>query len=205
MKRYLILAVCVFLIGLGARPATAADFPNYVAGKMGIYSPQSHDLESYDTGFTGEIALGHYFSRNLAGEVGLGYFGTGGTFYGYNGYDGYFTDDVSIDVVPMTASLKLVLPLDKRVEIYGIGGIGLYFVNATIDTSSSYRGHYSTSDDDTVLGAHLGGGVTFNLDRRIFLGAETKYLWANASFNGNLQGDVDLNGFIVTANVGFRF
>ncbi len=205
MKRYLILAICVFLCGLGSAPATGAEYQNYVVGKMGVYSPQSNDLESYDNGFNGEIALGHYFNRNLAGEVGLGYFGTGGTFYGYNGYDGYFSDDVSIDVVPMTASLKAILPLNSQVELYGIGGIGLYFVNANIDTSSQYRGHYSTSDDDATLGAHLGGGITINMDKRLFLGAEAKYLWANANFNGNLQGDVDLDGFIFTANIGYRF
>jgi len=172
---------------------------------MGLYSPESNDLEGFDNGFNGEIALGHYFNRNFAGEVGLGYFSTGGNFYGYNGYDGYFSDDLSIDVVPMTASLKAILPLSGQVEIYGIGGIGAYFVEGKIERSGQYSGYYSVSDDETVFGAHLGGGVTFNMDRRLFFGAEAKYLWANVDFNGNLQGNIDLDGFIFTANVGYRF
>lgn len=207
MKRYLVLVICFILIyGIGAAiPSTGAAFDNYVAGKMGIYSPQSNDLEGFDNGFNGEIALGHYFNRSLAGEVGLGYFSTGGSFYGYNGYDGYYSDDISFDVVPVTVSLKPVLPLNRYVEIYGIGGIGAYFVNATIETTGQYTGRYSVSDDKTVFGAHLGGGMTFNVDKRLFFGAETKYLWADVDFNGNLEGHVDLNGFIFTANIGYRF
>lgn len=206
MKRYLVLAISVFLsCALGTVPASAAGFDNYVVGKMGLYSPQSNDLEGFDNGFAGEVALGHYFNRNLAGEVAVGYFGTGGSFYGYNGYDGRFSDDISFDVVPFTASIKPVLPLNQHVEIYGIGGVGAYFVNCKIDRTGQYTGHYSVSDDKTAFGAHLGGGVTFNVDKRLFFGAETRYIWANVDFNGNLEGNVDLNGFVFTGNVGYRF
>lgn len=205
MKRLLVLAICIVLCGVGAIPAAGAEYDNYVVGKMGLYSPQSNDLEGFDNGFNGEIALGHYFNRNFAGEVGLGYFSTGGNFYGYNGYDGSFSDDISFDVVPITVSLKPVLPLSSNVEIYGIGGIGAYFVNGKIERSGQYTGHYSVSDDKTTFGAHLGGGITFSMDKRLFFGGEVKYLWANVDFNGNLEGNVDLNGFIFTANVGYRF
>ena len=206
MKRHLVLTICIFILcGLGAYPATGAEYQNYVAGKMGVYSPQSNDLEGFDNGFNGEIAIGHYFSRNFAGEFGIGYFNTGGTFYGYNYYDGYYSDDISIDVMPFTASLKAIIPLGSQVEIYGIGGVGLYFVEGRIERSGEFTGYYRVTDDEAAFGAHLGGGVTFNLDRRLFLGAEAKYLWANVDFNGNLQGNVDLDGFIFTANIGFRF
>ena len=81
MKRHLVLTICIFILcGLGAYPATGAEYQNYVAGKMGVYSPQSNDLEGFDNGFNGEIAIGHYFSRNFAGEFGIGYFNTGGNF-----------------------------------------------------------------------------------------------------------------------------
>ena len=107
--------------------------------------------------------------------------------------------------MPFTASLKAIIPLGSQVEIYGIGGVGLYFVEGRIDRSGEFTGYYRVTDDEATFGAHLGGGVTFNLDRRIFLGAEAKYLWANVDFNGNLQGNIDLDGFIFTANIGYRF
>lgn len=205
MKRYLVAAVCIAVLsGIGYAPASEAH-QNYVAGKMGVYAPESNDLEGFDNGFNGEISLGHYFNRNFAGEVGLGYFSTGGSFYGYNNYDGYYSDDINIDVMPMTASLKAILPLNGQVELYGIGGIGAYFVHGQIDRSGYYTGRYRVSDDETTLGAHLGGGAVFNMDKRLFLGGEAKYLWANVDFNGNLQGNIDLDGFIFTANIGYRF
>jgi len=54
-------------------------------------------------------------------------------------------------------------------------------------------------------------GNLWEISRRIvketlkYFIAEARYLWANVDFNGNLQGNIDLNGFIFTGNIGFRF
>lgn len=207
MKRYLVLAVCVCLATvIWAMPVSGAQLQNYVVGKMGFYSPDSNDLEGFDNGFNGEIALGHYFGPNLAGEIGLGYFGTSGKFYGYDVDAGYFSEDFDIDVTPVTLSLKAVFPVARHIEFYGIGGIGAYFVRGSIDVATEYWGDYDLSDDDTAFGAHLGGGFNINLDRRIFLGAEAKYIWAEADFKNDFDNlSVDLGGFVFTANLGYRF
>ena len=45
---------------------------NYFVFKGGIYSPQTNDLDGFDTGFNGELAIGHYFDKNWAVELGAG-------------------------------------------------------------------------------------------------------------------------------------
>jgi len=76
MRRTMVALVVMF--SLVSVPAFAERLDNYAAVKLGVYSPRSYFLkgEGFSNGFDGELAFGHYFIRNLAGEVGLGYFKT---------------------------------------------------------------------------------------------------------------------------------
>jgi hypothetical protein len=80
MKRttLMILTMCVstiFLLNSSAMGAEQLSYGqiNYVTLKAGIYSPQSNELDGFDEGFNGEIAFGHYFHRNVAIEIDIGY------------------------------------------------------------------------------------------------------------------------------------
>jgi hypothetical protein len=76
MRRSMIALVA--MASLVSVPAFAEQLENYGAVKLGIYSPRSYfsNGNDFSKGFDGELALGHYFHRHLAGEVGLGYFRT---------------------------------------------------------------------------------------------------------------------------------
>lgn len=183
-------------------PAFAVEKPaNYMALKVGVYSPSdSYDLNDFNggqttrldskTGFAGELAVGHYFLPMLAVEAGAGYFQSEGSAEAQPG-------ETKLKVVPVTATGKILIPIGIF-EPYGLFGIGAYFTDLEV---SGNTGNFSGSSEITY-GLHAGGGVNLNFGNEMFVGLEAKYLWAKPSFGGQ---DINLDGFITTANLGFRF
>jgi len=215
MRRYWVCLICMFIWitsvspVMGADPAMAVPAPapgpavipayNYVVAKMGAYIPTSNDLSGYNSGFNTEIAFGHYFNPYLAIELGAGYFQTQGNVtivypdYTYSGNE-------NIEVVPVTASVKVIIPVNIWIEPYAIAGIGAYFVNDHIDNYYYY--HHAANDNDTAFGVNVGGGINFNIGRNFFVGAECKYVWLDPSLYGM---NVNLGGVQITGDFGFRF
>lgn len=173
----MVAACCLFLA-----PAALAE-GSYVVLKGGFYTPNSNDLDGFGSGFNGEAALGHDFTRNLGAEFGVGTLRTDHTVAGIS---------QKVDVIPVTATLKAKLPIDV-VELYAGAGLGAYNAKFKVGGASS---------SDTAFGYHLVAGATADLSQNVFLGAEFKYLWAKASFNGR---DVKLDGYTTTLDLGFRF
>jgi opacity protein-like surface antigen len=196
---FLVFAVVLASI---ASPVSASDKPkNYLALKAGIYSPtEKYDLENFnggtrthldpETGFNGEIALGHYFIPALALELGVGYFES-------NGSPSAEPGDTKLKVVPVLATAKVLLPLGP-IEPYGEFGIGAYFTRLDV------HGNLSSFDgsSETTYGLHAGVGLNIDLTDAFFVGVEGRYIWAEPSFGGE---DVKINGFTTTADLGFRF
>lgn len=178
--------------------------PNYFAVKAGIYSPQEKwDVldagvfeYSLDIGFNGELVYGHYFSRNWALELGIGYFQTSGDDTSFD-----VKSKSSIDVMPLTVAIKGIIPADKF-EIYGIGGIGAYFVWADEKLNG-----VKFSDEDILFGGFLGAGINYNITPTAFLGLEGKYLWTDKTSlsDSGWRQKHKLDGWLATFNVGFRF
>jgi opacity protein-like surface antigen len=196
------ITVMLFLISF---PALGAEKANYFAVKAGIYSPESDDLEDFDTGFNGELAIGRYFHPDLALELGVGYFETEATFQGSLPIVGDYREEVEISVIPVTLSAKGIYPINS-VELFGEIGIGVYFSNGESNITFTGLGNIYIDDDDTPFGFQLGLGGNFNITQNVFLGLEGEYLWAGAEFEGyGIKLDADLDGFIVTGNLGFRF
>ena len=211
-----VFATALILIVLVPLCVSAQNNKFYLTAKPGIYSPQTSDLEGFDTGFNGEISFGRQFNKNFAAEMGLGYFATKAkdSEAGWvNGYSYSACADYEIGVVPITLTLKGIYPIDKW-EIYALGGVGLYFVSGDLKFDMRFNGYSfsdSISNSDTISGGHLGLGVHYNLTPKFFVGAETKYLWTS---DAKLKGDIltvpmeakfNLNGFLVTAVIGLRF
>ena len=174
----------VALVGMAilvSVPAFAEEFGNYGMVKLGVYSPRSYFLTGggFSNAFDGEVALGHYFTPNVASEVGLGYFKT-------------THESDQITVVPLTLTGKGILPLDSA-ELYIGAGIGAYFASSELST---------VSYNDTAVGWHVLAGGNFNVIPNLFLGAEIKYLWVKPSF-GSYESKCD--GMTATANIGVRF
>ena len=184
MRRTMI--ALVVMVSLVSVPAFAERLDNYATVKLGVYSPRSHFLTGLDfsKGFDGELALGRYFNRYLAGEFGLGYFKT-------------TTGSDRITVYPVTITGKGILPLG-RVELYAGAGIGAYFAKAESDIGRGYNFHYN----DTALGWHILTGSNINVMQNLFVGVEIKYIWVKPSF---ASWESRLDGITTTANLEFRF
>ncbi len=191
----LFLVLAVALIGVAPSVALAETPSNYVALKGGIYSPSKNfninniDVDS-KTGFDGEIAFGHYFMPVFAMELGAGYFESKGSAAAQPG-------DAKLKVVPVLLTAKALLPMGP-IEPYGEFGIGAYVTK--LDVSGNLSNFSGSSK--TAFGLHAGAGVNFNITEAVFLGVEGRYLWAKPSMGGQ---DIKLDGFTVTADLGFRF
>jgi len=198
----LFLLFAVALIGITTPASAEEEKPNnYVLLKGGMYSPSSNfDLDNFNggstshfdskTGFAGEVAIGHYFLPMLAVEMGAGYFESKGSPAAEVG-------ETKLKVVPLVATGKAFFPLGIF-EPYGLFGIGAYVTDMNVDgNTGNYRG-------TTVVtyGLHAGAGFNINFHDRMFAGLEGKYLWAEPTFGGH---HIKLNGFITTADIGFRF
>ena len=205
MKSHRILSALSIVLAAAsinfASSASAADKPSdYIALKAGVYSPSSsHDLDTFNagnrthldskTGFAGEIAFGHYFLPMLAIELGGGYFESKGSPIAQPG-------ETKLKVVPLVATGKVLLPIGPF-EPYGLFGIGAYITDLDVhDNTGTVRG-----STEVTYGLHAGGGLNINLQDKMFLGVEGKYLWADPSFGGQ---HMKLDGFVATAVIGFR-
>jgi opacity protein-like surface antigen len=179
MKRAALLLAAVLLC-LAPAAALAQMPPNAVTLKAGAYFPQADDLDDFDTGFNMEISFTRYFHPNFALELGVGYLKS--------------EDGAELTSYPFTLNLKGVYPF-MGAELYGLAGIGAYYVTAEGG---------GLDENDTVLGFQLGIGANFDLTPAIFIGAEGKYFWAKPDF-GSPAGEVKIDGFQATANLGYRF
>ena len=177
MKRFLVPGF-LLLCALAAAPSALAG-DSYLLVKAGAYTPQASDVDGFDTGFNGEIAIGRYVMPFLGIELGGGYFDSS------NG-------PIDLTVYPLTLAARLRLPL-PIIKPYAIAGGGAYF--ASVDTPSL------GSSDDTAFGYFAGAGVDFKI---VFLliNIEAKYLWAQPSFYGI---DTDIDGVVATVGVGVEF
>jgi len=193
----LFLILAVILVGIAPSAALAEKPSSYLLLKGGYYNPsKSFDLDNvhFNTkdGFVLEGALGHYFLPFLAVELGGGYLESKTSVTPS-------TADAKLKVVPVVATGKLLLPAGP-IEPYAEFGVGLYIVDLDISGNGD-TGTFSGSTK-TAFGYHAGGGVNINLGPVVFLGAEGRYLWVERSYGGV---DINLDGFTVTGDIGFRF
>jgi hypothetical protein len=173
--------------------AASADDTNggYVVVKGGYFSPTSGGTanESMDGNTYWELAGGYDFLRFFGVELGVGY---------------QQAQNSQIDVysVPILLSGKVQFPIDIQKNLdhllffvpYLKAGGGYYYVNGSSRTGQG-------SDSTWALGYQVGGGIDFWVGP-VILGIEAKYLGVDASLK---MGDVNLDGTVTTANIGFRF
>ena len=182
---------------LSVAPASAKPLAsNYVQMKLGGYFPQTNDLDHFDAGGNFEVGVGHRVAPGFAIEGNFGYFETKGTF----NLPGIGSVDETFKVMPLTLSFKGQVFFD-RFEPYAEAGIGVYFIKDELNgTVLGFSG--SDSENDTQLGLHVGLGGNYNITPQVFLGVEGRYLWLRTdTFGVNVQ----LDGFLLTANLGYRF
>ena len=205
--------VIVTFLSIGAvfaqGPSNGYHKMNYVSVKGGIYSP-TDDLEDLDTGFSGEITLNRYLSPYFALEAAAGYYRTS---YSENGlvFGIPYSGDIDINIIPVTATGKGIIPL-KFGEVYAGIGAGLYFVSGHLDANVSNVVNISSSASDSVWGMNFLGGISFDITDSFFVGVEGKYiLTEGAELEDEIYGmkieypEFNLNGYTVSALLGYRF
>lgn len=205
MKRrtmFFVITSFVFVIFFPILCIAAGD--NYLVAKGGIYVPQKDwdvlnvgfiDV-NLDTGFNGEFAIGHNFNINFAAELGVGYFQTSGkkNLFG-------FQSKPCIDIIPINFALKGIIPTGK-LDIYGIGGIGAYFVSAEEKLNG-----IKFDDNDVIFGGFLGAGINYYIMSNTFIGLECKYLWTEKTSLRDMgwRQKHELDGVMATFIFGVRF
>jgi opacity protein-like surface antigen len=197
----LITLICVF-------PATASGQSSiYMSFKPGAFFPKG-DIEDVDTGFSGKLAFGHQYNENFAIEMSVGWTNLDETWRDSGMVEGVvYTGRVSadIDIIPVALNFKPIIPFGNW-ELYGLIGVGPYFVKASADvllTVDDMTFRSSGRESDTVFGFTAGLGLQYNFTPRIFAGAEAKYLFtSDVEMFGN---EFNLNGIWASGVVGFRF
>ncbi len=136
MKR---IAICAFVLGLaltfmGSFPVFGQESPNYVAVKAGSYTPTG-DLDDLDSGFAGEVVVGHYYSPTLALEGGIGHFDTDGSFTEIIPPFGLVDAKIDVSVTTISLTAKGFHPIEIG-ELYMGVGIGIGLVDVDVDVST---------------------------------------------------------------------
>jgi opacity protein-like surface antigen len=122
-----------------------------------------------------------------------------------------YSGDIEINIIPVTATGKGIIPLNFGEVYAGIGG-GLYFVSGHLDANVSNVLKISSSATDSIWGMHFLGGISFNITDSFFVGVEGKYILTEGTeLDDEIYGmkvkypDFNLNGYTVSALLGFRF
>lgn len=170
----------------------------YVAVKPGAFFPTGDlDDKGFGTGFAGELTMGNYLTRNLALEAAVGYFQTDASLN-----TATVSEEDDIWVIPVTATIKGILPIQGGLELSAGAGAGLYFANIRAKGSTA-AGHFSNDGSDTAIGGHVVAGLTYNFPRKAFIGVEGKYIFTNKI--DLLGSKIHLNGFTLTGVLGIRY
>lgn len=207
MKKMMIifLVSAAFLVQAAPAFSDGEKPSNYVAVKGGMIALQKienlennldHNLtDSLDTntGWGGQLAVGHYFASFLALEIDSGYFEVSNT-----KENSRKLNDIDLWVFPLLATLKVLLPLGV-VEPYIEGGGGAYFTRFVVD-DNRLNGPW-TSGTKTSYSLHAGGGLNIDLGNDVFLGVEGRAIWTRPNWG---QEGVQIQGYTATGVLGFR-
>ncbi|HTN53595.1 MAG TPA: outer membrane beta-barrel protein [Anaeromyxobacter sp.] len=174
------LAAAAGLVATATTTARADEASRpYVSGRVGAYLPTG-TVPAFGPNLDVEVAFGYRFLRNVAGELGFGYYqGTTGALV-QELPGGPVTARLSLAAFPVTASVRGILPLG-RLELSAIGGVGLHFLQVSIQAGPPTP----PSDSDSAVSAHLGAAATFAVAPGFALGLDVRYGWASAKLFGS--------------------
>ncbi len=182
--------------------ATPAAAPrSYVFARVGALVPRAADVEAFGTGVAVEVGAGTRLTRYLAVEVGTGYLRMSQDETGSNSSVGSYRIAQDLSAVPIVATVRLY-GRAWGLEGYALAGAGLYLWSLGGEVTSTLYAPYSYSATDTAFGLHVGAGISAILSRRIALGLEAKYLFAQTTF---MDRTSNADSAIVTASLGYGF
>ena len=209
----LLAAAITFSLG-STHPAQAADselYANYGKIKFGMLQPVSgFDDAGYDTGGSVSAVFGRYLTKNIVIEGSVEYSAAENDFYSSNAVAGSYKQDNTLSSAGYLLTLKGEFPAGPM-HFFAGGGIGIYTVTLETDIDSSQLGDLDRDESDSVFGAHVVAGATYDINDRIFIGFEGMYRWTgDVDIDERVAGipvqySADLNGYLLTCTAGFRF
>lgn len=207
MKK-LLLSVCLFFSTVSV--SIADDY--YLSVKGGSLFPNTDTagLNYFKTGYNVEVAVGTRIHRYLAIEAGAGYFESEkngstsiisvDTFGNITRTD--FTPKVS--VIPITLTLKGVVPINM-VDLFIGGGGGGYYAKYKNKLETNTFG-WVFDGNGNAFGYHVVGGVDINISNSLAVGAEIKHIFVKPDFDfSEFKEKIRLDGTIVNASLKYKF
>jgi opacity protein-like surface antigen len=139
---------------------------SYATGRAGAFILTSRDVASIPVGPDAEVTVGRVILPGVALEVGGGFVRARVS-----------SSLATITEVPVTASVRLLAPLDRSLQPYLVGGAGLYFTRLSLDATASEP---AERDERWSVGFHAGLGATRRLGDRLVVGVDARYVFLEA-------------------------
>ncbi len=108
--------------------------------------------------------------------------------------------DVDLEIIPVQLSLMLFfLRRDLDFCPYLLAGAGTYITRRVEQDGGD-------SDTDIDIGWHLGFGLDYLLNDRIFVEGDFRYIWLDVDFGGQTVGEklTNFNNWMANIGIGFR-
>lgn len=188
MRKFLPTVLLGGAMLLSAAPVLAAPASSwYGQAKLGVFVPndESDGLKEFDNGPSLEVSFGRRINPNLALELGIGWYKTE-----WDDSD----IDAEVSVVPVTATVKGILPLmNDRLDLFAGAGVGYYFAEAEVEGSD---------DSGSAFGYHLLVGADYKLTNAVAIGAEARWFWTEPEFDGE---DIQVGGATYSLALKYSF
>lgn len=183
--KYRLLLLSFILLIVYPSLALGQDKHHYFTLKPGLLFFLGDLKDEHPMGFYGEVVYGYRFNKNLALEIGTGWFHDGTS----NGNE--------LKGEPVTFTVKGTYPI-KNFEPFIGGGFGIFFAKYEGKLNGVY-----VHDKDNILEGHLLVGAEYNIISNILIGIEGKYIFTEkAEFNGV---KVNFDGVASILRIGLRF
>lgn len=155
-----------------AQPISEPSGPDtYLELQLGAYLPGG-DLDRLDPGLALAGTFGARLNRHLGAEATVGWYHAGATTA-----TAPARVDTSLNVVPILASLRFILPLDA-LELSARAGVGVHLASLHV------TGGQSAYETSTAFGWHAGGAAALQLSRTMLVGADVLATFVQAKFAG---------------------
>jgi outer membrane protein len=176
--------------------------PDTSAGAISVNGGPGFPADAYEVSdqLIPALTLSYFFNKNIALELFCCFAN-----HNIDGQGALAGVDVG-DTWIFPPALTLQYHFDPMAGFKPYVGVGAQYINF-FDTSSNDLG--GTMDIDDAVGFTLQAGVDFELGQGWYLNADVKKTWLDTSWtinNGNvITGSFDLDPWIVSAGVGYRF
>lgn len=112
-------------------------------------------------------------------------------------------NDTSVQTAGLLIGLRAFYPANSQFRVYGVAGLGFYYVNMTV-TGSLFGFPGTYEDDDRSTEFYYGAGASYLFDNWI-VSVDYRKVKLEGSFGGFGINNADLGGDIMALGIGYQF